>query len=160
MVNAPVTKVWEAWTTKKGLEAFLAPECEIDLRVNGSLDVYFYPEAPPGQRGAEDLHIMTVIPNKMLSFSWNNPPDIPEIRNQQTHVIMKFFSAGNNNRQTKLVLIHDGWGDGELWDQAYSYFVRAWRDVVLFRLHYRFNTGPVNWNYPPENTGQYDIIVH
>lgn len=160
VVNAPVPQAWEAWTTQKGLESFLAPECSIDLRVGGTLDIFFYPEAPEGQRGAEGLHILSVIPNKMLSFTWDNPPDIPEIQNQQTHVILKFFRAGGNGDQTRLVLIHDGWGDGELWDQAYRYFIRAWRDDVLFRLHYRFDVGPVNWSYPPQNTGKYNIIMH
>lgn len=160
IVDAPVTEVWNVWTTEEGLESFLAPECSIDLRVDGKLDVFFFPEAPAGQRGAEGLRILSVQPNRMFSFAWNNPPDFPEIRNQWTHVILKFFPAGTNNRQTKLVLIHDGWGDGELWDQAYRYFIRAWRDVVLFRLNYRFDRGPVNWSYPPQNTGKYNIILH
>lgn len=159
IINAPVPEVWEVWTTQKGLESFLAPECRIDLRIDGTLDIYFYPEAPEGQRGAEGLRILSVQPNKMYSFSWINPPDFPEIRNQRTHVILKFFPKGKQNSKTRLVLIHDGWGDGEIWDQAYQYFVKAWRDTVLFRLNYRFDKGPVNWSYPPKNTGKYNILV-
>lgn len=160
IIEAPVTQVWETWTTKEGLESFLAPACNIDLRVDGTLDVFFFPEAPVGQRGAEGLRILSVLPNKMFSFTWNNPPDMPEIRGQYTHVILKFFSVGAANDHTKLVLIHDGWGDGEIWDQAYQYFIKAWRDVVLFRLNYRFDHGPINWNNPPQNTGRYNILVH
>lgn len=160
VVDAPVTEVWVTWTTKKGLESFLAPESYVDLRVDGTIDIFFFPEAPEGHRGAEGMRILSVIPNKMFSFTWNSPPDLPEIRNQRTHVTLKFFPADPRNSRTKLVLIHDGWGDGEIWDQAYQYFIRAWRDEVLFRLHYRFNTGPVNWSYPPQNTGKYNIIVH
>lgn len=160
VINAPVQDVWKVWTTKSGLESFLASECQIDLRVDGTLDIYFRPEAPAGQRGAEGLRILSVQPNKMFSFSWKNPPELPEIRNQQTHVTLKFFPYGNSNKKTKLVLIHDGWGDGELWDQAYQYFVKAWRDTVIFRLHYRFDEGPVNWNNPPQNTRKYNIIMH
>lgn len=160
VINAPVQEVWKVWTTQKGLESFLAPECRIDLRSDGTLDIYFHPEAPAGQRGAEDLRILAVEPYKMFSFTWKNPPELPGIRNQQTHVTLKFFPLGNQNNNTKLVLIHDGWGDGEIWDQTYQYFVKAWRDTVLFQLHYRFDNGPINWNYPPQNIGKYNIIVH
>lgn len=159
IVNAPIQDVWKAWTTESGLESFLAPDCEVDLRVNGSMDIYFYPEAPEGQRGAENLHILAVENYRLLSFTWNNPAELPGIGNQQTHVLLKLFPAGKSGKKTKLVLIHDGWGDGELWDQAYRYFSKEWQNTVLFRLHYRFDKGPVNWSYPPKNTGKYHILV-
>ena len=160
IVNAPIAAVWDAWTTDRGLESFLAPECSIDLRVNGSMDIYFHPKAPEGQRGAENLHILAVENYRLLSFTWNNPAELPGIGKQQTHVMLKFFPYEKADRRTKLVLIHDGWGDGELWDQAYQYFIKEWRDTVLFRLHYRFDKGPVNWSYPPQNTSKYNILVH
>ncbi len=34
-------------------------------------------------------------------------------------------------------------------DEAYDYLVRAWSDIVLPRLKYRFEKGPVDWNNPP-----------
>lgn len=160
IIKEPVEEVWEAWTTEKGLESFLAPESKIDLKVNGSLSIYFHPKAPVGQRGAENLHILAVQTNKMFSFTWKIPVEFPEIGNQQTHVTLKFFPVGKSASQTKLVLIHDGWGDGELWDQAYQYFLKEWKNTVLFRLNYLFDKGPVNWNYPPQNTGKYNILVH
>lgn len=159
LIDAPINKVWETWTTEEGLESFIAPECQVDLRVNGSMDIFFYPDAPEGQRGAENLHILAVEKYSFLSFSWKNIADLPDIGNQQTHVMLKFFPAGKSGKKTKLVLIHDGWGDGELWDQAYRYFLKEWRSTVLFRLHHRFDKGPVNWSYPPVNTGKYNIIV-
>jgi uncharacterized protein YndB with AHSA1/START domain len=159
-INAPVQEVWKVWTTRQGLESFLAPKAHIDLKIDGTLDIYFYPDAPVGQRGAEGLRILAVQSNKMFSFSWKNPPELPDIRNQQTHVTLKFFPSGKEKNKTRLILIHDGWGDGEIWDQAYQYFVEAWRNTVLFRLNYRFDKGPVNWSYPPKNTGKYNIIIH
>lgn len=160
LINTPIHEVWEAWTTKKGLESFLAPKCNVDLRVNGSMDIYFNPDAPEGQRGAENLPILAVENYRFLSLSWNNSSELPGIGNQQTHVMVKLFPAGKSGGKTRLVLVHDGWGDGELWDQAYQYYTKEWRNTVLFRLHYRFDKGPVNWSYPPKNTGKYNIIVH
>jgi len=160
VLDAPVPEVWNSFTTEEGLESFFAPECRIDLRVRGLLDIYFYPEAPAGQRGAEGMRIMSVERNRMFSFTWSNPRDFPEIQGQLTHVTLKFYPDGKRKDLTRLVLIHDGWGDGEIWDQAYQYYIRAWRDEILYRLHYRYDRGPVNWRNPPRKMLKYNIIVH
>ena len=34
-LDAPVDKVWRAWTTRDGIKSFFAPDCDIDLRVGG-----------------------------------------------------------------------------------------------------------------------------
>ncbi|MDX1618817.1 MAG: hypothetical protein R3224_08530, partial [Balneolaceae bacterium] len=44
ILDAPVPQVWDSFTTKEGLESFFAPECHIDLRVDGLLDIFFYPD--------------------------------------------------------------------------------------------------------------------
>ena len=35
------------------------------------------------------------------------------------------------------------------WDQSFDYFTRAWGEVVLPRLKYRFEEGPIDWEVPP-----------
>ena len=69
----------------------------------------------------------------MLSFSWNAPPTIPEIRNQphRTWVVVMFHAT--NTEKTEVTLDHLGWLDGEKWDETYTYFDRAW-DLVLNSL--------------------------
>lgn len=48
-----------------------------------------------------------------------------------------------------VTLIHTGWGEGGEWDDAFTYFERAWGDIVLHRLQHRFENGPVDWSDPP-----------
>jgi Activator of Hsp90 ATPase homolog 1-like protein len=31
-VNAPIEKVWAAWTTPEGIKTFYAPDCKVDLQ--------------------------------------------------------------------------------------------------------------------------------
>jgi hypothetical protein len=64
-----------------------------------------------------------------------------------THVVIRIFDAGAG--ETRVTLRHDGWGEGNEWDEAIQYFSSAWADVVLPRLKYRFESGPVDWNNPP-----------
>lgn len=150
LVDGGIKDVWNAWTTKEGIQSFFAPGCNVDLRVDGPYEIFFAPTAPVGQRGADGMRIMAIQPEKMLAFDWNAPPSLPEIRLQRTHVIVRFKAIGE--KQTEVSLTHDGWGEGGQWDAAFDYFTKAWKNVVLPRLQYRFSVGPVDWNNPPELT--------
>jgi len=148
IINASIDEVWDAWTTEEGIKSFLAPACNIDVRFDGPYEILFDPEVERGKRGAEGVRILALEPKKMLSLTWNAPPDLPEVRKQWTHVVIRFHEV--TKRQTKVTLAHDGWGEGKEWDQAFEYFTRAWLDVVLPRLKHRFTVGPVDWNNPPK----------
>lgn len=152
-VNGALEEVWDAWTTERGVQSFFAPACNIDLRIDGLYEILFFPDAEPGFRGAEGTRIMAIEPYKLFSFTWNQTPDLT-IRPQRTLVTLKFRRLGD--RQTQLIFLQTGWGDGPEWDKAYAYFQTAWRDVVLYRLQHRFDHGPVDWQDPPRRSTQTD----
>jgi uncharacterized protein YndB with AHSA1/START domain len=79
----------------------------------------------------------------MLSFTWNAPPSLPEVRAQRTVVIVRIQPV--NERETRVTLHHAGWGDGGEWDKAYAYFDRAWGNV-LANLRKSFESGPIDWS--------------
>jgi len=143
-VNAAVAEVWKAWTTGEGIKSFFAPGCKIELRVFGAFEIYFNPDGPPGQRGAEGNMILAIQPHKMLSFTWDAPPTLSNVRQQRTSVVLRFNDLGNN--QTKVTLTQIGFGEGEEWDKAFEYFSHAWQEVVFKHLKDRFETGPIGWN--------------
>lgn len=137
--------VWAAWTTPEGIKTFLAPEGRLSLVPGGPFEIYFAPEAPAGSRGSEGCKILSYLPQRMLSFDWNAPPSLPDIRQQRTWVVLTFEATGP--QQTKLELFHLGWQEGPGWDQAYAYFEKAW-SLVLARLQHRFIHGPLDWKNP------------
>lgn len=142
VVAATPDQVWDAWTTRAGIVAFFAPDAEVDARVGGAFHVFINPFAEPGAKGADDMRFMALQPKRMLSFDWNAPPSIPEIRKQRTFVMIRIEPVDAST--TRVMLHHTGWGDGADWDQAYAYFDRAWGNV-LANLKKRFETGPVDW---------------
>jgi uncharacterized protein YndB with AHSA1/START domain len=148
VVETGLDAVWDAWTTEGGIKTFFAPDCHVDLRVDGPYEIFFDPEAEPGQRGADEMRILAFQPKKMLAFTWNAPLHMPQVRKQLTHVVVRFQEL--DAERTKVSLFHDGWGEGGEWDDAFEYFVKAWRDLVLHRLQYRFSVGPVDWENLPE----------
>ena len=91
------------------------------------------------------MRILSYAPFEMLSFEWNAPPAFPAVREQKTWVVVLMKPVGE--AATTVSLTHLGWGRGEEWDQVYAYFTRAW-DIVLGRLRYRFDVGPVDWEDP------------
>ena len=147
VVQASIQAAWDAWTTEEGIKAFFAPDCSVDLRVDGLYEIFFDPHAPRGQRGAEGMRILALQPKKMLAFTWSAPSDLPNVRKQRTHVVVRFQQVAEG--RVMVSLTHDGWGEGEEWDQAFEYFSRTWNEIVLPRLKYRFSTGPVDWRNRP-----------
>lgn len=136
VVAAPVEAVWNAWTTAEGLESFFAREARVDLRPGGAYEILFDPAAAPGDRGADDMEVMLVQPHRALAFTWNAPPRFPDQRPQRTHVMIRFRPLEEN--RTRVVLVHDGFGEGEEWDAVRAYFENAWGEVVLPKLVKRF----------------------
>jgi uncharacterized protein YndB with AHSA1/START domain len=146
-VPAPLSEVWQAWTTEEGARTFFAPACKINPKPGGAYEMLFNLDAPIGEQGGEGMIILAFQAERMLSFTWNAPPDLPSVRGQMTHVIILLDEIDSKN--TLVTLKHDGWGQGGEWDLAFEYFTKAWGDVVLPRLKYRFENGPIDWKNPP-----------
>ena len=143
VVAAPIQAVWQTWTTKAGIESFFAPEAEIEPRVGGAFHIHINPFGEPGMKGADDMRFMALQPPTMLSFDWNAPPSLPEIRKQRTFVVVRL--ADVDGKSTRVTLHHTGWGDGGEWDKTHAYFDRAWGNV-LANLKKRHDSGPVDWS--------------
>jgi uncharacterized protein YndB with AHSA1/START domain len=142
VVKAAPEAVYKAWSTSDGVASFFAPEARVEARPDGAFEVYMNPYAQPGMKGADFMRVLGVQENRMISFSWNAPPHLPEARAQRTFVVVRMQPEGT--AETRVRLTHTGWGDGGQWDQAYAYFDRAWGNV-LASLQKRFAEGPIDW---------------
>jgi uncharacterized protein YndB with AHSA1/START domain len=128
-VTASPAEVWQAWTTVEGLKSFFCPDARVDLQVGGAYEPLFLLDQPPGGQGAEGCTVLSFLPECMLSFTWNAPPDFPHLRqNYQCWVVLLFTPTAEGG--TTVNLNHMGWGEGEDWDALYAYFDRAWGAVM------------------------------
>ncbi len=148
IVPASIERVWQCWTTEEGLQSFMAPEVRIQMEPGGAFEIYFNPDAPEGKRGSEGMHILALQEPTFISFTWNAPPHLEDVRQQMTHVDVNLVGLAMDS--TRVHLLHGGWGEDGQWEAAHSYFARAWPRVVLPRLRYRFEFGPVDWSRPPD----------
>ena len=142
-VDAPAVQVWEAWTTESGLQSFFARRAIVDLRTDGRYELLFFPDNAVGQRGEEGARLLAIEPHSRLVFTWSAPPKWPRIREMRTVVEVTLSSIDDGT--TDVRLRHAVWGEGRDWDEVFAYFDGAW-SVVLKRLAYRFEQGPVDWD--------------
>ncbi len=128
VVEAPVATVYAAWTTAAGWGQVYGPPsaAEIDLAIGGRYEWLF-----DGEIGSNGCQVLSYIPDRMVSFSWNAPPDQPESRAKNTWVVVECTPEGSAG--TRVRLTHLGFGEGENWDETYAYFDAAW-DRVLQRM--------------------------
>ena len=142
VVATTLDAAWAAWTTREGIVSFFAPDAVVDAKVGGPFQIYINPLAEPGMKGADEMRFLAVQPKQMISFDWNAPPNLPEARAQRTFVIVRFFVIDDKN--TRVTIHHTGWGNGGEWDKTFTYFDRAWGNV-LGNMKKRFETGPMDW---------------
>ncbi len=128
-VNATANEVWRAWTTKEGLEGFFCEQATVELNPGGPYEVLFSLEAPEGQRGSEGCQIVNIVPEKFLTFTWNSPPSLPEVRTSRTNVIVE-MTPSEDGQATTVRLLSIGWGSGEQWDASFQYFEAAWATAL------------------------------
>lgn len=121
--------LWWRWTTHEGLKTFFGSDNKIELIPGGSFEIYFLRDNPYGLKGSEGCKVLSYLSEDFFSFSWNAPPQFPEVRNSEykTWVIVGFKQMGD--MKTELKLTHTGWPKDEKWAPVYDYFNIAWDRV-------------------------------
>lgn len=146
-IHAPARAVWEQISSTTGCRDFFAPNATVRAVSGGEYELYFDPDAPPGEKGSEGMIVMGAEPDSMLSFSWNGPPSIPEIRKQQTFCA---FYIHEEHDRCSVEFVNSGYGRGDSWQKAFDYFLSAWGRIVLPRLKYSLEHGAINWDNLPD----------
>lgn len=133
IIHQDIDTVWSQWTTHEGLKTFFGKDNRIELAPNGSFEIYFLLENPIGLRGSEGCKVLSYLPKKFLSFSWNAPPEFHEARSSGHHtwVVVEFLPL--HTEETQITLTQIGWLEGDIWEKVYDYFNKAW-DIVLDNL--------------------------
>lgn len=126
-VATDVHTAWNAWASASGLTRWWSiPHARIDLRVNGAYELRFVAPGADGPRGTEGCRVLSYVPDRMLSFTWNNPPHLPGGRTQ-TWVVLTFTEVADG---TEVELVHNGFAIGSEGDAVQEYFRQAWRRVL------------------------------
>ncbi len=132
VVNAPREEVFATYTSSAGWKSFFGVESKIELRPGGPFEIYFSMEPPEGTRGSEGCTVLSYIPGRMFSYTWNAPPKFPAERNERTWVVVMFDDVGT--ARTRVRAMHMGFREQaaahpdrkENYETVRGYFAKAW----------------------------------
>ena len=123
---------WELWASEEGLATWWTENTKVELRPGGPYEVYFNPEETPGDRGGDWCRVLSFLPGRMLSFTWNAPPQL-KTRPLHTWVVVTFDP---NETGTSVTISHLGWPESGMsdpaseWPATLEYFEKAWTFVM------------------------------
>lgn len=128
VIEAPVETVYRAWTDGDAFPSAYAPDrpelrANIDLAIGGRYEWLW-----DGETGGNGCQVLSYIPNRMISFSWNAPPEQAKSRAQRTWVVVEFEPSGKDATHCRLT--HLGFGPETHWQETRSYFEKAWPYVL------------------------------
>ena len=137
VVPAALDDVWQAMSTRAGMETWLWKDARVDLRPGGDWLVLYTPTATGGGT------IVSFVPRREMVIRAMAPEKFPTVRSERTTVT--FGLTAVSPTATKVTLLQTGWKDGAEWDAAYEYLARG-NAQLLTQLHQRFATGPLDWS--------------
>lgn len=143
VISAPLAQAWNAWATRDGLLTFFAVEARVQMVAGGAYEPLFSMEEAEGLRGAEGCTVVSFLPERQLTVTWNFPPTLPLLRSvgARTRLVLEFEPMGA--AATKVRIRHEGWSQKPGWAEGRAYFEKAW-PLVLARLERRFRRGPLD----------------
>lgn len=136
VIELPRVEVWKLVSTSAGWWQSLGAEAHVELRPGGKFELLFNSTAPEGQRGSEGCTVLSIVPNQMLSFTWNAPPKFEHARARRTWVVLHLDEL--DPARTRLRIDHLGFAEQAddnpehraEWEAVRGYFQLAWNKVL------------------------------
>lgn len=137
MIDAPVAEVWSSWTTTGGLEAWLAPHAEIDLRIDGLMRTNYDKNGSLGDSGTIENRILAFDPERMLSIRVATAPANFPFKDRVSEMWTVLYFQPTPDGKTLLRIVGLGFGsDPE--SQKMKAFFKQGNDYTLKQLQKRF----------------------
>ena len=113
IIHASVDEVWAAFTTKKGMESWMVPHAEIDLRIDGKMRTNYHADGAIGDPNTIENTILSFDPKRMFSIRATKPPANFPFKSaiKGTWSVMYFDVLGP--KRTRLRIIGLGYGTDE-----------------------------------------------
>ena len=126
--DVPVADVYAAWSDGTVFPRAYDPSrpeltANIDLAIGGRYEWLW-----DGEMGSNGCQVLSYVPDRMISFSWNAPPSQPESRAKHTWVVIDFEALEGGGTHVRLT--HLGFGAASHWDETMEYFSKAWPHVL------------------------------
>jgi len=145
IVKATLEEAWSALTTAEGLQSFMAPVVEVELKAGGKFHSNYAAGSKIGDPGTIYSQVLSFIPLKMFSIKIGLTDQFPPGPREAGTLfsVLEFEDLGN--KKVKVIESMIGWKTGSDWDKTYQFFDRG-NPYTLKKLQQRFVEGPVDWS--------------
>lgn len=124
--DASVEQLWDAFTTAEGYMAWAAPVAEVDLRTGGTIRSHYTPGAAVGDEGTVTLHLLQVVPRRLLLMQAEPAPNWPASMQEDADRFMNLVvfepTADGGSKVTSYGL---GYRDNEEYRGLLAFFDQA-----------------------------------
>ncbi|MEM5518729.1 SRPBCC domain-containing protein [Henriciella sp. AS95] len=144
IVDAPVSDVWDAFTTSEGYMAWATPFAVIDLEIGGQIESSYELDAQAGESDNIKLEILAYLPQELLVLKTVQAP--PGFASQETldRLVSVFEFDPVSDTRTLVTISGVGYGDDEESKRLREFFVEG-NAYSLRALHNSFTAGPTDW---------------
>lgn len=122
-IDAPVERVWHAFTTTEGFRSWAAPIADVDFRLGGIIEAAYDRNGRIGAPGNIKNEIVAYVPQRMLAIrNIQAPPKLPfdAPTFQKIHTV-NFFEPVTETR-TRVTVTQPGFGTGPAYEGVYKFF--------------------------------------
>lgn len=136
LINAPVEAVWNAYTTKTGVESWMVPHAEVELAVGGKLMTNFDSNGRIGDPQTIEHTILAYEPQRMLAMKIAKAPAGLPYQNaiKQIWSVLYFTPEGGKTRVREVTM---GFGPDPESQQLRQFLLEGNR-TLMTQLQKRF----------------------
>ncbi|MBI4363981.1 MAG: SRPBCC domain-containing protein [Candidatus Latescibacteria bacterium] len=125
VIDAPAGEVWRLITTKEGMESWIVPHAEIDLRVGGLLRTNHDPEGTIGDSKTVTNRILAVEPKRFFSLKVAGTPAWVPFADYVTGTWYEILLSPLPHGRTRVRCLGYGFGKGPLQFAARAFVDRG-----------------------------------
>jgi uncharacterized protein YndB with AHSA1/START domain len=128
LIAAPVADVWDAMTTKEGVESWMVAHAEIDLRVGGRMLTHYDANGVIGDENTIENTILSFDPQRMLSIKATKPPAKFPFKEALKAMWTVIYFEPVDSGHTRVICRGMGFGDDEQSQKMRGHFEKgnAW----------------------------------
>ncbi len=126
IINAPVEKLWKAYTVAEAWKKWVTPIVEIDFKINGTIKSHYDPKAKIGDKGTIVIHILNYIPYQQITMQAEVAENFPEFmkgEEKNLYSIVEFSPL--TNKTTKVMLYGIGYKNEQRWLDLMKFFIQG-----------------------------------
>ena len=137
LINAPLNKVWEAYTTSAGWSSWVAPVATVDFKIGGEIRTNYNKDGTTDDEDINVLHIVNYVPERLITLQAQvrkNWPDVLKEQEKRLFNIVTFERLGDN--KTKVTSIGIGYKDTPELQNLLKFFVPANEETLQHLIDY------------------------